>query len=247
MTFASSFLLKLCRLEFSSMISEKQRTDIFNLIGRLIQTLSSPDIALDNKHNPRLHARFLAGLLERQRKESSRTTVVRQPPPTAGSSSSTVVQSAATRGNTGRDHSSPNRLHHFDRPQPQVPRDSDNTPVTPNTLNGYSDAHYFSLSPPQQSSYIFSSDSGSFQVDPSQLINADIEAFLQGLSTPENTNGGGNGHPLPEDFPLASMQSLKNWDDSMGMPGFQWDGSHQGSSPSGSFDTVAPSAPSFYT
>jgi hypothetical protein len=41
------------------------------LIGRLIQTLSSPKIAIDDRHTPKLYARFLAGLLSRHRRDGA--------------------------------------------------------------------------------------------------------------------------------------------------------------------------------
>lgn len=43
--------------------------DILVLISRLIQTLSSPKLAIDDKHMPKLYARFLTGLLARHRRE----------------------------------------------------------------------------------------------------------------------------------------------------------------------------------
>jgi len=46
-------------------------TEIFDLIGRLIQTFSSPEIAIDDRHTPKLYARFLAGLLARSRKDGA--------------------------------------------------------------------------------------------------------------------------------------------------------------------------------
>ncbi|KAF8634663.1 hypothetical protein AX15_000766 [Amanita polypyramis BW_CC] len=68
-SFASAFLLKLLRPEFSHFLSKDEEMDIFVLISRLIQTLSSPKISIDDKHIPKLYARFLAGLLARHRKE----------------------------------------------------------------------------------------------------------------------------------------------------------------------------------
>ncbi|KAF8631666.1 hypothetical protein AX17_005067 [Amanita inopinata Kibby_2008] len=90
-SFASAFLLKLLRPEFSKLLSKEEESDIFDLIGRLIQTLSSPKIAIDDRHTPNLYARFLAGLLSRHRREG--TTTGRQhavppfhdqPPPSSG-------------------------------------------------------------------------------------------------------------------------------------------------------------------
>jgi hypothetical protein len=60
-SFASAFLLKLLQPEFSSFLTKEQGTEILDLIGRLIQTLSSPKIAIDDRHTPKLYARFLAG------------------------------------------------------------------------------------------------------------------------------------------------------------------------------------------
>jgi len=90
--FASAFLLKLLRPEFSHLMAKEQETEVFDLIGRLIQTLSSSEIAIDDRHTPKLYARFLAGLLSRHRRDGA--TVGRlqpQPPPSqsiGGSSSS---------------------------------------------------------------------------------------------------------------------------------------------------------------
>lgn len=64
------------------MMAKEQENEVFDLIGRLIQTLSSPDIAIDDRHTPKLYARFLAGLLSRHRRDGA--TVGRlhpQPPP----------------------------------------------------------------------------------------------------------------------------------------------------------------------
>ncbi|KAF9560574.1 hypothetical protein CPC08DRAFT_762610 [Agrocybe pediades] len=70
-SFASAFLLKLLRPEFSSFLEKEQENEIFDLIGRLIQTLSSPKIAIDDRHTPKLYARFLAGLLSRHRRDGA--------------------------------------------------------------------------------------------------------------------------------------------------------------------------------
>ncbi|KIM44248.1 hypothetical protein M413DRAFT_443269 [Hebeloma cylindrosporum] len=94
-SFASAFLLKLLKPEFSSFLVKEQANEIFDLIGRLIQTLSSPKIAIDDRHTPKLYARFLAGLLSRHRRDgatvgrlqtnpppSTHTTETTQPPVT---------------------------------------------------------------------------------------------------------------------------------------------------------------------
>lgn len=72
------------RPEFASLLTKEQEGDIFELIGRLIQTLSSPKIAIDDRHTPKLYARFLAGLLSRHRRDGA--TVGRLHPNPSGQS-----------------------------------------------------------------------------------------------------------------------------------------------------------------
>ncbi|KAF9039281.1 fungal-specific transcription factor domain-containing protein [Panaeolus papilionaceus] len=93
-SFASAFLLKLLRPETSSFLIKDQENEILDLIGRLISTLSSPKIAIDDRHTPKLYARFLASRLQLHRRDGA--TVGRlhtnppppsQVPPTGGASS----------------------------------------------------------------------------------------------------------------------------------------------------------------
>ncbi|KAF7318088.1 hypothetical protein HMN09_00316700 [Mycena chlorophos] len=76
--FAAAFLMKLLKPEFSHLLPKDEENEVFNLIGRLIQTLSSPEIAIDDRHTPKLYARFLAGLLSKHRREGA--TVGRMQP-----------------------------------------------------------------------------------------------------------------------------------------------------------------------
>jgi hypothetical protein len=62
-------------------LTKDQENDIFNLIGRLIQTLSSPKIAIDDRHTPKLYARFLAGLLSRHRRDGASVGRLQPVPP----------------------------------------------------------------------------------------------------------------------------------------------------------------------
>ncbi|KXN81254.1 Protein priB, partial [Leucoagaricus sp. SymC.cos] len=80
-SFASAFLLKLLRPEFASLLSQEQESGIFELIGRLIQTLSSLKIAIDDRHTPKLYARFLAGLLSRHRRDGATVGRLHPNPP----------------------------------------------------------------------------------------------------------------------------------------------------------------------
>ena len=51
------------------------------MIGQLIQTLSSPKIAIDDRHTPKLYARFLAGLLSRHRGDGATVGRLQTIPP----------------------------------------------------------------------------------------------------------------------------------------------------------------------
>ncbi|KAJ7641594.1 hypothetical protein FB45DRAFT_359818 [Roridomyces roridus] len=96
--FASAFLLKLLRPEFSHLMPKEEENEVYDLIGRLIQTLSSPEVAIDDRHTPKLYARFLAGLLSRHRRDGA--TVGRlqpqAPPPQNYAGPSSEYQSSGS-------------------------------------------------------------------------------------------------------------------------------------------------------
>jgi len=73
--------LQLLRPEFSWLVEPDDKTKIFDLIGRLIQTLNSPEVAVDNKHTPKLHAKFLAGLLTKYHQDSNQDQLSQEPLP----------------------------------------------------------------------------------------------------------------------------------------------------------------------
>ncbi|TRM64801.1 hypothetical protein BD626DRAFT_400336 [Schizophyllum amplum] len=62
-TFAASFLVKLLQPKFASYLSYERRLEIRQLVKSVIDFLASPDIAVDEQHGPKLHSRFLKGLL----------------------------------------------------------------------------------------------------------------------------------------------------------------------------------------
>ncbi|KAJ6479456.1 hypothetical protein C8R47DRAFT_983369, partial [Mycena vitilis] len=101
--FAAAFLLKLLQPEFAHMMSDVKESQVYDLIGRLIQTLSSQDIAIDDHHIPKLYARFLSRLVLRHRRDT--VTLRTQPPPphpnlASSSSSKYQYQSHSGSGST---------------------------------------------------------------------------------------------------------------------------------------------------
>jgi len=51
--------------KYSSYLSAEQRTEIVGTVERAVEFHGSPDIAVDDRHGPRLYSRFMGGLLER--------------------------------------------------------------------------------------------------------------------------------------------------------------------------------------
>ncbi|THH07455.1 hypothetical protein EW145_g3361 [Phellinidium pouzarii] len=62
-TFASAFLIKLLHPKYVAYLKMEQRKEIETLVRGIIDLLSSPEVVVDDKHSPKLWARFLDGLL----------------------------------------------------------------------------------------------------------------------------------------------------------------------------------------
>ncbi|KAF8530244.1 fungal-specific transcription factor domain-containing protein [Hysterangium stoloniferum] len=64
-SFAAAFLLKLLRPDFAGIVNRSHKDHILSLVRRLIRLLGSPEIAVDDRHTPKLYSRFLSGLVAR--------------------------------------------------------------------------------------------------------------------------------------------------------------------------------------
>lgn len=62
-TFASAFLVKLLHPKFVKHVSGDQRQEIRSLVEKVIAILGSPQVAIDDRHAPKLYSQFLQGLL----------------------------------------------------------------------------------------------------------------------------------------------------------------------------------------
>ncbi|KAJ3931253.1 MAG: putative fungal-specific transcription factor [Lentinula lateritia] len=229
-SFASAFLMKLLRPEFQHLLSKEEENDIFNLIGRLIQTLSSPAIAIDDRHTPKLYARFLAGLLSKHRRDGA--TVGRlqaQPNPTqsmhnahqhsfgdvsiananAPSMSTFSVAQGPHHSTHGRGHGQQNTLPtNYVSSDNFVANHAQNSPATP-------------MYHPEVT---YAAGAGAIQFGDSNMLGLD-------------------GNAVGEEEMLATMQALKNpaWWQNMMMPGFSWSdpsspGSNVSNSPTPSYN-----------
>jgi hypothetical protein len=193
-SFASAFLLKLLRPEFATLLNKEEENEIFDLISRLIQTLSSPKIAIDDRHTPKLYARFLAGLLSRHRRDGA--TVGRlhpNPPPQTQVAASVVPGTSAS-------------INSFSVSHP--------TGINTGRDESYRGTGGFSH-PSENSETPIYMPEATFAVGTGQInFGADFDITMLGVS----------GFSSDEEMPLATMNAIKNpeWWRNMMMPGFVW-------------------------
>ncbi|EGO18461.1 hypothetical protein SERLADRAFT_481133 [Serpula lacrymans var. lacrymans S7.9] len=202
-SFASAFLLKMLRPEIRQLLlSQELETEIFDLIARLIHTLSSSEVAIDDRHTPKLYARFLAGLLAKHRKDGAAVVGRLQPLPPQSqtmhrSSASdfqghgTASSSSGSAFNAPQSYSSTTQDHADDGDYSQMAQTSSKAPT-----------------PIYRPEIAFTPGQG--QIDFG--ISSDL-AMMDGV-----ING------FSDEEMLATMQAIKNptWWQNMMMPGFSW-------------------------
>ncbi|CAE6434410.1 unnamed protein product [Rhizoctonia solani] len=64
-SFAAAFLLKMLRPQFAAARERSQSQNIISLVTRLTEVLGSNEVAIDDRHSPRLYSRFLSGLIQK--------------------------------------------------------------------------------------------------------------------------------------------------------------------------------------
>ncbi|CCL98870.1 uncharacterized protein FIBRA_00877 [Fibroporia radiculosa] len=198
-SFASAFLLKLLRPEFKSLITSEQEAEIYDLIGRLISTWSSSEISIDDRHTPKLHARFLAGLLTRHRRDiatSGRIQSQPQHPPQTQTSQTTPGSSTTFQSQAGSSTASSPSQHIF----AAAPSQSDYQ-ENPGMSSGGALAQ--------------ASMSGELVYQPDIVYagSGPMEVFDSAL--------GPNGQGFESLGPLAHLNNPGYWRDMM-MPGYSW-------------------------
>ncbi|KAL0948305.1 hypothetical protein HGRIS_010897 [Hohenbuehelia grisea] len=203
-SFASAFLLKLLRPEFMQLLAKDQENEIFDLIGRLIQTLSSPEIAIDDRHTPRLYARFLAGLLSRHRRDGATVGRLHTQPPPAQLSMTSPTDFASTSQGAGSSGSG--------QAQGGTSSQDNQGGFSVNTFAlgapaAASEKQAFANTPVYRPEATYSASTGPIQ------FGGDFDMMLFGTE-----------NQVSEEEMLATMQALKNpgWWQNMMMPGFSW-------------------------
>ena len=221
-SFASAFLLKLLRPELVNLLGREGENEIFDLIGRLIQTLSGNPIAIDDRHAPKLYARFLAGLLSKHRRDGTGAIVGRlqtQPPP------SQSMQMPPHNQGSEYSHS-----------QSTFSVNQSSSSSSSSMQGGYNYTSSQAQSTPvYRPEATFSGGAGSISFGSSDLD-------ILNLASSTQLGNGGNW----EDEILATMAAIKNpdWWQNMMMPGFSW--SDPGSPESNISSSTGHSHPSGY-
>ncbi|KAG5637475.1 hypothetical protein H0H81_004446 [Sphagnurus paluster] len=200
--FASAFLLKVChhfffewgeglrnsaqllRPEFASLLSKDQENAIFELISRLINTLSSDKIAVDERHTPNLYARFLTKLLSERRGDGSTVGRLHLQPPSHEPSSEDVSQHVTaiyTTNNTGFSFVTPNteypqnhELQYNSQPFHQPREIRDTTPIYEGRLD-----------PTTTGVTQFTKDSGFSWLDSGSFLGEEMLAAMKMVENPD--------------------------------------------------------------
>lgn len=209
-SFASAFLLKLLRPEFSWLVEPDDKTKIFDLIGRLIQTLNSPEVAVDNKHTPKLHAKFLAGLLTKYHQDSNQDQLSQEPlPPSKHSVGGNPNQYE------GQPQPSSTSAQYFGH-------GPGTTPSTSMPQSGFDNVSYSSdpnLS--SQGNVAFPHDTPRYQLQTSDGMVTTQDSAVNAMAG------------LSEEDMLATLRAIgnPNWWSNVMMPGFSWPSPSSAGSP----------------
>ncbi|KAH9018312.1 hypothetical protein EDB84DRAFT_1566471 [Lactarius hengduanensis] len=210
--FASAFMLKLLRPECSRFITPGLETEIYQVIERLINTIGSPQIAIDERHTPMLYSRFLASLLAKHRRDgAARGRLHQQGPPTqqpqVGSSAPVYQQQRQTTQQAPPSHSAnPSSFATGGNPTTVQDVPSHSAPTTPNgkptaTQSANNEPMHQLETPP----YMFGATTG----QPGQPGDANAMDFTFDISIDEL---------------LGPMKAIENplWMQTMMLPGFSW-------------------------
>lgn len=191
-------LPKLLRAEFANFVPRERQQEIFDLISRLIEKLGSPEVAIDERHTPALHSRFLHSLLRKHRRDLAVSARVsdQQPP-------SQPPPQTATRG-------APPQANNAFQPSPSS-TSSSNAPF--GSLGSAPGGSYESIAGSSPASFSDSSftmpTSPAFDSEPAYTaVNGDGQGVYQFGQQQDDSWG-----------PLLALQNPNYWKDMM-MPGY---------------------------
>ncbi|KAH9481451.1 Transcriptional activator of proteases prtT [Psilocybe cubensis] len=219
-TFASAFLVKLLQPRFTTYLTPETRAKIRSQVQKVADLLGSPEVAIDERHGPKLYSRFLEKLLAKPMasldpmspgstasstvplpRQKSRT--YRSPPP------ATTSTNMATHSGYASNYDAPSNV--FTHPSPS----------TSNSLSP----------PPTESALSFDNFAPAGPIDPYVPQTGPMNAL--NVNPTDSVVTGGNvmmneffQPPLPfDDHIMQSMQSLTDpsgWQDISLPVGFNW-------------------------
>jgi hypothetical protein len=212
LTFASAFLVKLLQPKFASYLSADQRLEIRDLVQQVIDLLGSKEVAIDERHGPKLYSRFLKGLLA--------SRMARDDAQSPGARKASLPKTRVPHQNKSA-NTQPDQERTFDFPQSSAQSGVFDLP-SPATSS-------LSMSPhPTEAAMSFDQFAPVSGIDPFVTGQAPLHAGMDqngtdlGMDIPNFFQP-----PLPfDDEILQSIQSLGHqWTD---MPGFNWMSQLQG-------------------
>ncbi|KAG8934710.1 hypothetical protein FRC02_009412 [Tulasnella sp. 418] len=214
--FASGFLLRVLQPQIACHLEPDQLHRIRTLINRLIKVLASPEVAVDERHTPKLYSRFLEGLVQKRTQEAA----------TRGTESA-INGAPSTTTAPPRPPQQPSRIITQDQSVVLAPIEHPLSPtieVQPpdEDMNGMAAQHHTILFNPLQP--------GHELLGPEHMLDDGTYAY----STTASSTVDGVGRDMEMDYGGALTQGDENWIASMGavdnpafwstmlMPGFTW-------------------------
>ena len=143
---------KLLHPKYIPVFTKEQRQESYNLVQKVVDALGSPEVAIDDKHGPKLYSRLLKGLLATVKLDAPypgrRTPSHTRKPSSRSSSALTSTEASPSRPSmspvkTNFTHSNISQIQMDDGRDSPVDGSSGESPSSMNGLN----AHEF-LAPP---------------------------------------------------------------------------------------------------
>ncbi|KAL0572188.1 hypothetical protein V5O48_009783, partial [Marasmius crinis-equi] len=210
--FAAAFLVKILQPKFVPHLDDALRTDIRRRVQSTIDYLGSPQVGMDEKHGPKMYAKFLKTLLASPLVSSGgditrrKSAKLKSPVSTTSDASNHFNQSA---GGSASNHPSPSTSYSLSPPPSHEAMSFDQFAPS------HGSADPFAPSPS------FSAGAGSSQFDASGLdMNLGLDNYFQAATA-------GTVAPMTDDEMIQSMsmnmqQPLSDPNQQWQVPGMNW-------------------------
>ncbi|KAF8896253.1 hypothetical protein BD779DRAFT_1433309 [Infundibulicybe gibba] len=215
-TFASAFLVKLLQPRFATYLPYEKRLEVRGLVQKVVDLLGSPEVAIDDRHGPKLYSRFLKGLLASPMARVENNMGAHSPysRPRPRKPRSSDIQGAFTPG------TSPSLTHQSYRTSPSL-----SPPPNP----GASSFDVFApagpvdpFAPDVAANMDLTEELMGAGVNMSELFQPPLAGYddqiLQGMNALTGTNGSWQGFPMASDTdPIAGSGWMAQFQQNLGM------------------------------